>query len=92
MEAKQQIMERIDCDDVGDLKEYIGCKIDRKGGQLKMTQPVLLQRFFDEFDLPSDKSYPSTPAEPRSVLMKGDKLSMVEQCKYGLGVGKLLES
>jgi hypothetical protein len=90
MKAKQQMMERIDCDDVGEMKEYIGCKIDRKGRQLKITQPVLLQSFIDEFDLPNDKSYPNTPAEPRSVLMKGDKLSMEEQCKYRSGVGKLL--
>jgi len=90
MEAKQQMIERIDCDDVGEMKEYIGCKIDRKGGQLKLTQPVLLQSFIDEFDLPNDKSYPSTPAEQGSVLMKGDKLSMSEQRKYRSGVGKLL--
>ena len=56
MEAKQQMIERIDCDDVGEMKEYIGCKIDRKGGQLKLTQPVLLQSFIDEFHLPNDKS------------------------------------
>jgi hypothetical protein len=72
------------------MKEYIGCKIDRQGGQLKLTQPVLLQSFFDESDLPNDKSYPSTPAEPGSVHIKGDKLSMSEQCKYRSGVGKLL--
>ena len=71
------------------MKEYIGCKIDRQGGKLKLTQPVLLQSFIDESDLPNDKSYPSTPAEPGSILIKGDKLSMSEQCKYRSGVGKL---
>jgi hypothetical protein len=90
MEAKQQMIERIGCDDVGEMKEYIGCKIDRKGGQLKLAQPLLLQSFIDEFDLPNDKSYPSTPAEPGSFFMKGDKLSMSEQRKYWSGVGKLL--
>jgi hypothetical protein len=89
MEAKQHLIERIGCDDVGEMKECIGCKIDRKGGQLKLAQPVLLQSFIDEFDLPNDKSYPSTPAEPGLVLMKGDKLSMSEQRKYRSVVGKL---
>jgi hypothetical protein len=71
------------------MKEYIGCKIDRKPGQLKVSQPVLLQSLIDEFDLPDD-NYPSTPAEPGSILMSGEMITMTEQSKYRSGVGKLL--
>ena len=58
-----------DCDDVGEMKEYVGCKIERdvKGGSLKLTQPVLIQSFEDEFDLPG-RQY-DTPAESKRQLM-----------------------
>ena len=50
--SKKQLMDRFDCDEIGKLTEYIGCKIDRGNGWMKLTQPVLLQSFEDEFDLP----------------------------------------
>eukprot|EP00979_Chaetoceros_neogracilis_P018749 scaffold11121_cov544-Chaetoceros_neogracile.AAC.1 len=40
-----------ECEDVGDFDEYVGCKISRDEG-FKFTQPVMLQSFKDEFDLP----------------------------------------
>ena len=59
-----------DCDDVGDFKEYVGCKIDynQDEGELRFTQPVLLQSYVDEFKLP-DYEY-MTPAESGQVLGK----------------------
>lgn len=55
---------------VGPLEEYLGCKIDynRDHGKMKITQPVLLQSFIDEFYLPAGPS-PRTPAVPHSVLL-----------------------
>ena len=40
-----------DCDEVGKLNEYVGCKINfnQEEGWIKLTQPVLLQSFEDEF-------------------------------------------
>jgi hypothetical protein len=40
-----------DCDKIGDLKEYVGCKIDKqeKGNCLLITQPVILRSIIDEF-------------------------------------------
>jgi hypothetical protein len=29
--AKAHMMELFDCDDVGELKEYVGCKVDYDG-------------------------------------------------------------
>jgi hypothetical protein len=38
--AKQEMMKRFKCDEVGELKEYVGCKIDRDldEGWIKLTQ------------------------------------------------------
>ena len=67
---KSAFMDHFNCDDVGELKEYVGCKLDRnwERRELKITQPVLLQSFSDEFELPTQKY--STPAEAGKVLMK----------------------
>lgn len=81
--AKKQLMERFDCDEIGKLTEYIGCKIDRGDGYMKLTQPVLLQSFQDEFDIPEGKT-PSTLAIPGEVLrsgMEGGMLSEAMQSK-----------
>ena len=89
----EELKKHFDCDDLGKLEEYVGCKIDynKAEGSLKFTQPVILQSFNDEFDLP-DKS-PVTPAEAGQVLVKVDSknaISANEQTKYRSGVGKLL--
>ena len=90
--AKKEMMERFECDDVGDIVEYVGCKIDidKENQTLKFTQPVLLQSYEDEFELPT--AVPKTPATPGSVLLKGDgePMSDKKQTKYRSGVGKLL--
>ena len=44
-------MRRFDCEDGGELREYVGCKLDRKGDTLKITQPILVQSLKDEFEL-----------------------------------------
>ncbi len=53
--TKKVIMERFDCKDCGDIEEYAECKIVRTN-LLKFTQPVLMQSYNDEFELPK-KSY-----------------------------------
>jgi hypothetical protein len=92
LEAKKLLMERFDCDEIGKLTEYIRCKIDRGDGFMKLTQPVLLQSFEDEFDLPEIPT-PTTPATPGDVLRAGTESSMLNdemQSKYRSGTGKLL--
>ena len=41
--AKRAMMERFECEDVGNILEYVGCKIDidREKQTLKFTQPFL---------------------------------------------------
>ena len=91
--ACDELQKHFECDNLGQLEEYVGCKIsyDKKEKSLKFTQPVLLQSFKDEFDLPGKP--PVTLAEAGQVLVKVDSknaISVQEQSKYRSGVGKLL--
>ena len=62
-----------ECDDTGELKEHVGCKINCKPhrGYLRVAQPVLLQSFEDEFNLPKGGA-PTLPASPGESLTKGE--------------------
>ena len=93
IKAKKEMMDRFDCDEVGDLNEYVGCKIERNWEErwVKITQPVLLQSFNDKFELPGTQYF--TPAETGQVLVPckdEDALSSNKQAVYRSGVGKLL--
>ena len=72
--GRQAIKVHFDLDEIGELKECVGCKIEynRDEGYMKLTQPVLLQSFEDEFDLESVAGTYTTPAAPNSVLVSGD--------------------
>lgn len=89
--TKNDLMSRFECEDCGEITEYVGCKIVRVGSKLKFTQPVLLQSFSDEFEMPSRKY--NTPASAGTVLIPGteaERLSAKEATKYRSGVGKLM--
>ena len=87
---------RFDCDDIGEMREYVGCKIDRNyvNRTVKFTQPVMVQSFRDEFDIEDAmKRPPVTPAEPGSVLLPAQPenyVSSAKQSYYRSGVGKML--
>jgi hypothetical protein len=92
--AKAQMMNRFDCDEVGNMDEYVGCKLERNWdeGWIRFLQPVLLQSYKDEFNLPDEKE-PKTPAETGQILMpcnENDGVSPAEQGRYRSGTGKLL--
>ncbi|VEU33926.1 unnamed protein product [Pseudo-nitzschia multistriata] len=87
-----------DCKDLGELKEYVGCRVERTKDWIRLTQPVKVQRFIDEFNCkgnngPSQRA-PSTPAEPGSVLEFNKEsepaINNKRQTKYRSGVGILL--
>ena len=83
-----------DCKDLGELKEYVGCKVDRTEERI---QPVKVQRFINEFGCQGtntgDKA-PETPAPPELVLEYNkeleDPLPGKKQTLYRSGVGILL--
>eukprot|EP00957_Ditylum_brightwellii_P123805 9437578-Ditylum_brightwellii.AAC.2 len=57
-----------ECEDLGEMTEYVGCKVNRDNtdgvcGSLRFTQLVMIQSFEDEFDLPKGKA-PVAPGEP----------------------------
>ena len=91
--AKSSMKESFECDDVGELKDHVGVKldIDRKNCTMKMTQPVLIRSFQDEFDLPGEQ--PPNPAKAGEMLEKGnpeEKVSARMHKCFRKGVGKLL--
>jgi hypothetical protein len=60
------------CDDMGELNEYIGCKIERNYADpsMRLTQPVMIRSFQDEIDM-TDLGRPMFPgAIPGSALTK----------------------
>jgi hypothetical protein len=84
-------MESFDYEDCGDIKEYMGCKLERTKNSLKFTQPVLMQRYHDKFDQPK-KSY-RMPAPKGLVLVAGKKeetLHPAMQKKYCSGTRKAM--
>ena len=88
-DAKSRLFKHFKCDDVGEANEYIGNKVDQKDGTLKLTQPVLLQSFQDEFELPHER--PMTPASAGTVLQPGTvSLEPELQTKYQRACGKLI--
>ena len=93
MKSKEEMKGLFNCEDIGEFKEYVGCKIERNDieGYVKFTQPVLLQSYNDEFQLPSN--HYDTPAEPGKVLgivEEGQETSPEDLTKFRSGVGKML--
>eukprot|EP00957_Ditylum_brightwellii_P133767 10199802-Ditylum_brightwellii.AAC.1 len=77
--TSEQFNNRFDCNYVGEVKEYVGCKInlDEEGRSTTFTQPVPLQSFEDEFELTEIKA--KTPAEVGKILIKADPENKVVQ-------------
>jgi len=95
-QALADMKSRFDCDDVGELAEYVGCKVTHNKGArtIKFTQPVMIQSFLDELDITDDmRKPPNTPDEPGTVLMSVQPVDYAPEkvqryCRRG--VGKLL--
>ena len=65
-----------ECEECGELDEYVGCKISRIGKSvLKIAQPVTIQSFTDKFDL-SNRGCP-TPARSGNVLTKASESDLM---------------
>jgi hypothetical protein len=90
--AKEKMEATFDCDNIGELTEYIGCKIYRMEDYVKSTQPVLLQSFVDEFNTERGQ-LARTPAETGKVFVKVEiriERKSSEKTKYICEVGKFL--
>jgi hypothetical protein len=92
--AKQTMGELFECDNIGPVNKYVGCKvdIDQVNVMVKLTQPVQLQSFLDKFDL-MQMRIPKTLAVPEISLHKGNEKALLDyeaRKTYRKGVGKLL--
>ena len=43
--SRDKMKRLFDCDGVGDMEEYVGCKINCENRSIKFTQPVMVQIF-----------------------------------------------
>ena len=87
---KKKFMEIMDCNDIGEMKEYIGTKvsIDQHNNTLLIMQPVLVQSLNDEFNFVEPNLKPEMPATAGTHLMNsGPKLCGAVQTRYCSGVG-----
>ena len=50
---KDQLLQVIDCNKVGDMKDYVDCKIERDciKRDMRLTQPVKIRKFKDKFGI-----------------------------------------
>jgi hypothetical protein len=92
MNVRAGILTKFECDDVGEMTEYVGCKVERKPHCIQLTQPVLIQSLEDEFEIPEGRA-PRTPADPNTVLPfieNDDMMPSKHMTYYRSGVGKLI--
>jgi hypothetical protein len=86
-----KLMSLFECEDVGPMVEYIGNKIKMKEGKMKLTQPVLLKSFVDEFAVDA-QTKTILPAKPSQILKSSEEKDWVSDwkaTKFRSGVGKL---
>ena len=93
LKGRETLKQHFDLDEVGELKEYVCCKVGYNwvNSWMRLTQPVLVQSFKDEFKLPV-KEY-TTPMAPGQVLTgKGAPVGVNKEThkNYHKGVGKLM--
>ena len=72
MKAKEELKGSFEMKDIGEMVEYVGCKIswDWSSRSMTMTQPVKIQQFEDEYNQGITKGTPVTPLEAGTVLKK----------------------
>ena len=93
--TKELLLAKVKCDDTGEMKEYVGCKVEHNKEErfLKFTQPVILQSFCDELGVEQKEYDWKTPAIPNSCLQvttDDPPPDPIRQKWYRSAVGKLL--
>jgi hypothetical protein len=77
--AKKRMTDCFDhCDIIGNMNEYVGCKIERNTieGWIKFMQPVLLQSCTNKFEIPEEIKPTSQiliPCDPIDMSRKQSK-------------------
>ena len=78
-ESRNEMMHSFCCDYVGNMDEYVECKIVREEGIFTFTHTVMLQSFKEEFYLPTQA--PNNPGEPGNTLSKARRVNQCHQRK-----------
>ena len=95
-QARVEMLRRFECDDIGEVEEYLVCKVERcrERRQVRLTQTVILLSYNDEFDLPPAGRLSNTPALAGSVLSpeagEEELVDKKNHNSYRTGVEKLL--
>ena len=71
--AKKKMMIIFECEELGKMKDCVGCKIKRNWNEMwvKLTHPVMVQSFQDGLELDTHSKYSMTSSKPGKVLSKG---------------------
>jgi Reverse transcriptase (RNA-dependent DNA polymerase) len=93
LDKKKKLEETFEIDDVGPMTEFVSCHIDhdRSKSTMKFLQPVLLQSFVDEFELPA-RATGGTLAPPGVSLRAyedEEQLSVTQKREFRKAIGKL---
>jgi hypothetical protein len=94
--AKKQLTSKFDCNNkIGNMEKYVGCKVDCNfdNKSIKLTQPVMLHSFVDDFPMCLEGRASYMPATPGEHVVKGDDSTNVSgamQAQYRMGIGELL--
>ena len=89
----KKIPKEIKIEDVGKLKEFVGCKIEinKSERSARFTKPVMIQSFLDKFAAGKNKQV--TLAELNIIPKRpepGEILANKYQSKYQLGIRKMM--
>ncbi len=95
-QEQDMITKYFECNNFGNMTEYIGCKIKiailrNTTRSIKISQLVLVQSLQDKFNLPNGVP-PTTPAKPGTIITKQPeemRLNAEKHTNYQAGIGKL---
>jgi hypothetical protein len=92
---KHKMMNRyFQCDNTGELKGYVGCKIKNREGdkQISIVQSVIIRSFINEYAIEENPriEVPASSSDSFSPVMDRDEQNEVDQKCYQSGTGKLL--
>jgi hypothetical protein len=90
--AVQDVSTHFDVDDVGDMKDYLGCAldIDRTKRTCKISQPTLIQSLHDEYEPgPDPIPLPATPGVVLKRAAEGEEVGAAQHKQYRNKVGRV---
>jgi hypothetical protein len=91
LKFKEEINKQFEIDNIGKMKEYVSCKIDRKEGKMKLTQPVLIQSLKDKFNVKEfDYKTPAAPGTSIPPCPEGLQVDENRQSIFCKAAGKLI--